>query len=95
MKPTSVLTVGEVADALKCSVFTVRRRIHQGRITARREGGRFVVDSADLARYISSLERAGLRRADTNDGFVLPRGASLRNAASVYAAAKRSRKAAA
>lgn len=90
----SVLTVTDVATALKLSPFSVRRRIHQGKLAARREGNRYLVDSADLARYVASLERAGLRRVDVDDGFVLPRGVSLADSAAVYAAARRARKAA-
>ena len=48
-----ILSLEEVAEVLKTSVKTVRRRIASGKLKAFREGGRVRVLDADLSAYLS------------------------------------------
>ncbi len=57
-----LLTVGEVATRLQCGERTVLKRIHSGKMPAVREGGRFLVDEADLSDYISRRKYKPRRR---------------------------------
>nr|WP_185972430.1 helix-turn-helix domain-containing protein [Georgenia yuyongxinii] len=54
----SFLTVPEVAERLRASVFTVRRRIKAGELSATRSGRRLLVLESDLAAYIARLPKA-------------------------------------
>jgi len=47
-----ILTLDEVADFLKTSVKTVRRRVASGKLKAFKEGGRVLVLEAELEEYI-------------------------------------------
>lgn len=47
-----IMTLPEVAEYLKTSVKTVRRRIASGKIAAFKEGGRVLVLASELARYM-------------------------------------------
>jgi excisionase family DNA binding protein len=47
-----MLTIQNVADRLRCSVDTVRRRIADGRLRALRDGGLIRISEADLTAYI-------------------------------------------
>lgn len=47
-----ILTLEEVADFLKTSVKTVRRRVASGKLKAFKEGGRVLVLEAELEEYI-------------------------------------------
>lgn len=48
--------IPEVAEILRCSVKTVRRRISKGAIQASKEGGRVVVYHSDLSTYLADIE---------------------------------------
>ena len=53
-----IMTLPEVAEYLKSSVKTVRRRIASGNIVAFKEGGRVLVLASELDRYIQNqIER--------------------------------------
>jgi excisionase family DNA binding protein len=52
MKIGRFLNVQEVADELRLSVETVRRRIKAGKLRSFKEGGRVLVREADLDDYI-------------------------------------------
>ena len=52
-----IMTLPEVAAYLKSSIKTVRRRISKGKIEAFKEGGRLLVLSDELDRYIQSQIR--------------------------------------
>lgn len=49
-----ILTLKEVADYLKSSVKTVRRRISSGKLKAFKDGGRLLVLASDLEEYVQS-----------------------------------------
>lgn len=59
------LTQREVADELRCSVQTVRRRRDAGELPVIRAGGRVLIARADLDAYI-------LRRREVARGAVAP-----------------------
>jgi excisionase family DNA binding protein len=48
------LTVGEVAERLRCSARTVRRRITLGELTAFKFGGSVRVQESDLQAFIKN-----------------------------------------
>lgn len=48
-----LLTLGDVADYLGCSVRTVKRRVRAGGLPAYRDGRLVRVREADLARYVA------------------------------------------
>ncbi len=80
MTSGGLLTLAEVADALTCSVATVKRRIRDGALPAFADGRIVRVREADLTRYIA--ERVA-RRATTSalspvaSGRKLPAGSRL------------------
>ncbi|MBK1830905.1 helix-turn-helix domain-containing protein [Verrucomicrobiaceae bacterium R5-34] len=49
-----IMTLPEVADYLKASVKTVRRRIEDGLIKSFKDGGRRLVIANDLEEYIQT-----------------------------------------
>ena len=49
-----ILTMVEVAEYLKASVKTVRRRIASGKLKAFKDGGRLLVLASDLEEYVQS-----------------------------------------
>ena len=49
-----ILKLPEVADYLKSSVKTVRRRIASGKLKAFKDGGRLLVLASDLEEYVQS-----------------------------------------
>ena len=49
------MTLAEVAEYLKISIKTVRRRIASGKLGAFKEGGNLRVLRSELDRYIQSL----------------------------------------
>jgi len=53
-----LLTLREVADVLRTSVKTVRRRIDQGKLISVKEGGGRRVWRSELRRYLSALKPA-------------------------------------
>jgi len=53
-----LLTVGEVAELLRCSVPTVRARIREGDLPAIREGGRLLVAAHEFDAYLRRLSAA-------------------------------------
>lgn len=61
MKTPEFLRIEEVAERLRASVKTVRRRISEGKIKSFKEGGRVCVLSAELERYLSSQIEKGSR----------------------------------
>ena len=61
MKADEILTLEEVAEILKSSVKTVRRRIAFGKIRSFKEGGRVRVLNSDLDDYINGLIEKGRR----------------------------------
>lgn len=52
----------EVAERLKASVKTVRRRIEEGKIPAFKEGGRVCVLASDLEAYLDKIIRTTVPR---------------------------------
>jgi excisionase family DNA binding protein len=74
-----LLTLGEVASELRCSVATVKRRIRAGDLAAFTDGRLVRVREADLRRYI--VERVARRlprgRPMIGAGHDLPSGARL------------------
>lgn len=61
-KRPDILTLSEVAEYLRTSVKTVRRRIASGKLMSIKEGGRRVVLAGDLDAYIQGhKERRGTR----------------------------------
>lgn len=54
LSPVDTYRVGEAAELLGVSDDTVRRWIDAGRLPARRDGGRTVVDGAELAAYVAA-----------------------------------------
>ncbi len=74
----ALLTRGEVADELGCSVATVKRRIRSGALPAFADGRLVRVRETDLQRYVAerTVRRAhGLELAAS--GRALPPGARL------------------
>ncbi len=62
MKADEILTLEEVAQLLKASVKTVRRRIASGKLRAFKEGGRVCVLHSEFEAYINQqLERSATR----------------------------------
>ena len=51
--PERLLTVEEVADVLKSSIKTIRRRIDKGELAVFRDGRLIRVQPDDLRRYIA------------------------------------------
>ena len=49
-----IMTLSEVAEYLKISIRTVRRRIKYGKLGAFKEGGNLRVLSSELDRYIEA-----------------------------------------
>lgn len=80
-----LLTLGDVADYLRCSVRTVKRRVRDGELPVVADGAIVRVRETDLARYVAKrtvsrapeLELGGPREA----GVVLEPGARLWNSA--------------
>jgi excisionase family DNA binding protein len=74
-----LLTLDEVARELRCSVRTVKRRVHGGELAAVVDGRLVRVRESDLRRYV--LERLGTRTARVAvavpAGREVPRGAKL------------------
>lgn len=60
MKCEEILSLEEVAEALKQSVKTVRRRVAFGELPSFREGGRRRVLARDLEDYIERQRRKGV-----------------------------------
>lgn len=56
------MTIREAAERLGLSPSTVRRRIAQGLLGCRRDGGRVVISRADVAAYLAEREREERRR---------------------------------
>lgn len=59
MKTDEILSLDEVAEILKISVKTVRRRIASGKIRFFKEGGRIRVLNSELDKYVSGLIQKG------------------------------------
>ena len=55
------LTLKDAAKRLRCSVKTMRRRIHSGLIRATPEGGRHLIAVEDFYGYLERLRRARRR----------------------------------
>lgn len=74
-----LLTLREVADELRCSVSTVKRRIRAGDLPTYRDGRLVKVREDDLRRYVA--ERVCRRTATVEHAGVagrsLPKGARL------------------
>ena len=62
MNRIDLLKLEEVAERLKASVKTVRRRIAAGELRAFKEGGRVCVLASDLVEYIERRIRATASR---------------------------------
>jgi len=62
MKSIEFLKIEEVAERLKASVKTVRRRIATGELRGFKEGGRVCVLESDLAEFISRQIQATATR---------------------------------
>lgn len=62
MSTGEILILPEVAERLKASVKTVRRRIADGKIRAFKEGGRVCVLATDLADYLEKIIRTAAPR---------------------------------
>ena len=48
--------IPEVAEILRASEKTVRRRIRSGKIKARKEGGRILIPDVEIQRYLDALK---------------------------------------
>lgn len=74
-----LLTLPEVADALGCSVATVKRRIGSGVLPAFVDGRLVRVRDADLARYVAErvVRRSSGRRVSAAVGLSLAPNARL------------------
>lgn len=56
-EPMRLLALSDAARALTSSVSTVRRRVRSGALPSVKEGGRRMIRAADLAAYMTNLER--------------------------------------
>lgn len=74
-----LLTLREAADELRCSVVTVKRRIHDGALPAYVDGGLVRVLEDDLRRYVAErvCRRSRANAPAVAAGRTLPRGARL------------------
>lgn len=74
-----LVTYEEAADALGCSVSTIRRRIRMGLLPVYVDGGLRRVREDDLRRYISErvCRRSSLPATIATPGRRLPKGAKL------------------
>lgn len=74
-----LLTLAEVADALGCSVATVKRRIRSGVLPAFVDGRLVRVRDSDLARYVAErvARRSSGRPVLAGAGSRLPSNARL------------------
>lgn len=57
-----LLILEEVAEILRLSVKSVRRRISSGKLKSVDEGGRVLVKETDLMHYLENLSGKGGRR---------------------------------
>ncbi len=57
LEAVTLMTLEEVADRLKVSIFTVRRWIHQGELPAYRIGRGWRIGSADLDKWLETHRR--------------------------------------
>lgn len=62
MSDLNFFTLDELAERLKASVKTVRRRIAEGKIPAFKEGGRVCVLASDLSDYLEQIFKTTLPR---------------------------------
>ena len=74
-----LLTLNDVADELRCSKATVKRRVRTGLLPVVVDGGLVRVREEDLSRYV--VERIERRFPDRSSsvptGLSLPKGAKL------------------
>ena len=62
MRAVDFYILPEVAEILKASIKTVRRRIEEGKIPSFKEGGRVCVLASDLDAYLERVFRTTVPR---------------------------------
>ena len=78
MSGPRLLTLAEAADALGCSVATVKRRIRSGSLPAFRDGRLVRIREDDLRRYVAErVARAAVAGSSLPAGVTLAPGARL------------------
>lgn len=53
---TSLLTVTEASEWLRCSTQTLRRRVRDGSLTAHKIGGRLLFDQSEVRRFLHATQ---------------------------------------
>ena len=70
--PQAMLSIGVAAQALGVSIDTLRRWEKAGRVTFERDGGRRVIDTAEVSRLLGERQKAGRSSARNRlEGIVL------------------------